>query len=67
MKVNVIRISVFNGKIKHRLILDSSSAEDKDALLTAVQNEKRVLELLKDKQIHRTIVVPGRLVNFVVE
>ena len=40
---------------------------DKDALETAAKADFRIAELLEGKTIIKTIVVPGRMVNFVVK
>jgi leucyl-tRNA synthetase len=40
---------------------------DQKALITAARADERIAELLAGKQIVKEIVVPGRLVNFVIK
>lgn len=54
-----------NGKLRGRVIVPPET--DRDALLAAAQNEPRIAALLEGKQIVKTVVVPGRMVNFVVK
>jgi leucyl-tRNA synthetase len=40
---------------------------DRDGLETAARTNPRVAELLEGKTIVKTVVVPGRMVNYVVK
>ncbi len=54
-----------NGKVRGRIVVPADcSKEDLETLALA---DPRTIELLKDKQIVKTIVVPGRLINLVVK
>ena len=52
------------GKLRSRLQLPPDA--DKAAMEAAARSDERVKEHLEGKQVVRVIVVPGRLVNFVV-
>jgi leucyl-tRNA synthetase len=54
-----------NGKVRHRVTAEASLGAQ--ALLEAVKSDFVVRELLKGKRVAKEVVVPGRLVNFVVE
>ena len=51
------------GKLRARVVVPAEI--DRAALEAAARAEPRIAELLSGKQIVKTIVVPGRLVNFV--
>ncbi len=53
-----------NGKLRGEIVVASGVAEDK-VVETAKQNEK-IKQFLDGKEIIRTVYVPGKLVNFVV-
>lgn len=53
------------GKVRGRITVPADIT--KEALEAAAKADARVQELLEGKQIVKTIVVPGRLVNFVVK
>ena len=53
------------GKLRSRIQV--SPDIDKAALEEAAKNDPRIAELLQGKTIVKTIVVPGRMVNFVVK
>lgn len=53
------------GKVRGRITVPADI--NKDALETRAKQDPRVQEFLEGKQIVKTIVVPGRLVNFVVK
>jgi leucyl-tRNA synthetase len=53
-----------NGKV--RGVLEIAAGSDQVALETAAREQPRVAEMLKDADVKRVIVVPDRLVNFVV-
>ena len=53
-----------NGKLKFKL----SSCENlsKEEILNLAKNNSKVKEILKNKELVKTIFVPSKLVNFVV-
>ena len=53
-----------NGKIRARISIDRGLA--KDALLAAAKGDAKIAEHLAGKTIRKEIVVPDKLVNFVV-
>jgi len=53
-----------NGRIRHKIVADADMAAD--TLLALIKADQRVKELLAGKEIVKEIIVPGRLVNFVV-
>ncbi len=65
IKEDTIEIPVqVNGKVRARVQVPAESS--KDAIADAASNDERLAQLLEGKTIVKTIVVPGRLVNFVV-
>lgn len=54
-----------NGKVKDKMII-SASAEEEEIKAAALANEK-ILEFTEGKQILKTILVKGKLVNIVVK
>jgi leucyl-tRNA synthetase len=54
-----------NGKVRSKLSVPADA--DGKALETAARADARIAELLHGKQIVKAIVVPGRLVNFVIK
>ncbi len=52
-----------NGKLKTKIM--APSEVDRNTLQTLAEADSKVMELLAGKQVVKTIVVPGRLVNFV--
>jgi leucyl-tRNA synthetase len=53
-----------NGKVRHRF---EAAADLGEALLAAARSEPAVMALLDGKTVVKEVLVPGRLVNFVVE
>jgi len=53
------------GKLRGKVVVPAGS--DQAALIAAARADARIAELLKDKEVVKTIVVPGKLVNFVVK
>jgi leucyl-tRNA synthetase len=53
------------GKLRGRIQVPAGS--DAAALETAARGDARVAEWLAGKQVLKVIVVPGRMVNFVVK
>lgn len=61
-----IEIAVqFNGKFRHAVRLAAEIVQDKAALEKAIQADERVGASLQGKTVQKVIVVPGKLVNFV--
>jgi len=54
-----------NGKLRTRIEVPAES--DAKAVEAAARDNPRVVELLEGKTIVKTVVVPGRMVNFVVK
>ena len=54
-----------NGKLRN--VVKSPSGADKAELEKLARADQRIAELLADKQVVKVVVVPGRLVNFVVK
>ena len=65
VKDEITIIVQINGKLKERLSVPSGLS--KDELEAAVTGSEEVGELLAGKNVVKTIVVPGKLVNFVVK
>ncbi|MEW6056539.1 MAG: leucine--tRNA ligase [Bdellovibrionota bacterium] len=66
VELDVITIVVqVNGKLRANLML--SKHVDKDALAQIAAKDPKVQGHLEGKEIIRTVVVPGKLVNFVVK
>lgn len=53
-----------NGKVRSKIRVPAGA--DQGAIEAAARNDPRIVELLAGKQIVKTVVVPGRLVNFVI-
>ena len=53
-----------NGKLKGRILVPADA--DREALEAAARSDEKILALIGGKAIRKTIVVPGKLVNFVV-
>jgi leucyl-tRNA synthetase len=53
------------GKLRGRVVVPAGS--DQAALIAAARADARIAELLAGKEVVKTIVVPGKLVNFVVK
>jgi leucyl-tRNA synthetase len=53
------------GKLRSKVVVPAGS--DQDTIVAAAKADARIVELLEGKQIVKTIVVPGKLVNFVVK
>jgi leucyl-tRNA synthetase len=52
-----------NGKVRSKIRVPAGA--DQGAIEAAARNDPRIVELLAGKQVVKTVVVPGRLVNFV--
>ena len=53
------------GKLRSKVIVPAGS--DQATIVTAARADARIAELLSGKEVVKTIVVPGKLVNFVVK
>ncbi|MDX1945178.1 MAG: leucine--tRNA ligase [Pirellulaceae bacterium] len=53
------------GKLRSKVVVPAGS--DQATLITAARADARIAELLVGKEVVKTIVVPGKLVNFVVK
>jgi len=53
-----------NGRVRDRMLLPVDSPREE--LLTAARRQEKIKPYLQDKEEIKTIVVPGKLVNFVV-
>ncbi|MBW8884454.1 MAG: class I tRNA ligase family protein, partial [Planctomycetia bacterium] len=54
-----------NGKLRGKLIVPAGS--DQASIVAAARADERIAGLLAGKEVVKTIVVPGKLVNFVVK
>jgi leucyl-tRNA synthetase len=65
-KEDTIEIPVqINGKVRSKVTVSADA--DAGTIEAAARADARIAELLAGKQIMKTIVVPGRLINFVVK
>lgn len=53
-----------NGKVRGRVVVPADA--ERDAIEAAARADEKVAALLEGKAIKKVIVVPGKLVNFVV-
>ena len=53
-----------NGKVRSKVIVPANAPQED--VESAALSDGRIAELLAEKQIRKTIVVPGKLINFVV-
>lgn len=53
------------GKLRSKVLVPAGS--DQETLVAAAKADPRIIELLTGKEIVKTIVVPGKLINFVVK
>jgi leucyl-tRNA synthetase len=66
LKVDAVEVPVqINGKLRSRAIVPADA--DAAAIQNAARADERIGELLAGKEIVKVIVVPGKLVNFVVK
>jgi len=64
--IDTVEIPVqVNGKLRDKLVISRTSTQDET--LAAAKASNRVRDSLAGKQVVREIVVPGRMVNFVVK
>ena len=55
-----------NGKVRDIVTVESSAAMDKEVIAGLAEKQPNVQKHLEGKTIKKTIVVPGKIVNFVV-
>jgi len=66
IKEDTVEIPIqINGKLRGKIVV--SAETDKTALEEAARNDAKIAELLAGKTVVKSIVVPGRMVNFVVK
>ena len=66
IKEDTIEVPVqINGKLRGRIQVPAEA--DNAALESAARSEPKIAELLSGKTVVKAIVVPGRMVNFVVK
>jgi leucyl-tRNA synthetase len=66
IKEDQVEIPVqINGKLRARVLLPAEASREE--LEAAARADEKVADLLKDKTIVKSVVVPGRMVNFVVK
>lgn len=66
VKDDTVEIPVqFNGKLRTRITVPADTS--KEALEAAARGDDRVAELLAGQTVMKVVVVPGRMVNFVVK
>jgi leucyl-tRNA synthetase len=53
------------GKLRSKVVVPAGS--DQASIIAAARSDARIAELLTGKEVIKTIVVPGKLVNFVVK
>ena len=66
LKEDTIEIPVqINGKLRGRIVVPTGA--DSGVMEAAARADEKIAELLAGKSIVKTIVVPGKMVNFVVK
>ena len=60
----IIIVVQVNGKVRANIEMPSDSSEE--TIVEAAKEDKKVASYLKDKKLHKTIYVAGKLVNLVV-
>jgi leucyl-tRNA synthetase len=66
IKEDTIEVALqINGKVRSKLSVPAETSREQ--LETAARGDARIAQLLEGKQVVKAIVVPGRLVNFVVK
>jgi leucyl-tRNA synthetase len=65
LKEDTIEVPVqVNGKLRGRIVVPAGT--DQAALESAARADAKIAEWLSGKTVVKTIVVPGKMVNFVV-
>jgi leucyl-tRNA synthetase len=65
LKDEVVEVPVqVNGKLRARVVVPADS--DGPAIEAAARRDERITSLIEGKTIRKVVVVPGKLVNFVV-
>ena len=66
LKEDTIEVPVqINGKLRGRIMV--AAGADRPAMEAAARADEKIAELLAGKTIVKTIIVPGKMVNFVVK
>ncbi len=66
LKEDTVEIPVqINGKLRGRVVV--AAGADRAAMEAAARADEKIAELLVGKTVMKTIVVPGKMVNFVVK
>ena len=66
MLLDVIRMPIqINGKT--RSLIDVVSNEDKDVIMKKVMLDPKIIKNIENKKILKTIFVPNKIINIVVE
>ena len=65
LKEDAIEVPVqINGKLRGRVVVPADA--DDPAIEAAARNDERIAALLDGKTVVKVVVVPGKLINFVV-
>jgi leucyl-tRNA synthetase len=68
VKEDTVEVPIqINGKLRAKILVSAASGNDRVALEGAARANPRVAELLSGKTVVKTIVVPGRMVNYVIK
>lgn len=66
MKVNEIKMVIqVNGKLRSEITVPQDA--DNEIITVAAMSDEKIQQFLGDKKPNKTIIVPGKLVNFVVK
>jgi leucyl-tRNA synthetase len=66
LKEDTIEVPVqINGKLRGRIVV--ATGADRTAMEAAARADEKIAELLAGKTVVKTIIVPGKMVNFVVK
>ena len=66
LKEDTVEIPVqVNGKLRGRVVVPAGA--DKAVLEAAARGDEKIAELFAGKTVVKTIIVPGKMVNFVVK
>ncbi|MDQ7064377.1 MAG: leucine--tRNA ligase [candidate division KSB1 bacterium] len=67
LKLDVVEIAVqVNGVLRDVMKIDGALAKDREALAKHARDLEKIKRRLDGKEVRKVIVVPGKLVNFVV-
>ncbi len=66
LKEDTVEVPVqINGKLRGRIVVPTGA--DKSVMESAARGDEKIAEWLGGKTVVKTIVVPGKMVNFVVK